>query len=246
MSSKSLVFLCLILKICCTEACISLIIVPTQSSTNDDKLVTIGGRDRPENFVSIVELISPSSNNDECDPTNLNYGVSHHASVLSPDGKMVWCGGIGKNDSVLSKCQVQAPTGETRPFPSMINKRYYLGMSIIDGIIYNFGGWPSGNKMESININTGNQWKEEQNLPFRALDHCFVTIGSKIAVIGGWNGGKLDTMWIYDSIHKNWTRGPSLNVKRHYHSCMVDQKTSTIHVMGGYGQKNDRLSSTEN
>ena len=52
-------------------------------------------------------------------------------------------------------------------------------------------------------------------------------------------------MWIYDTIHKNWTQGPSLNVKRRYHACMVDQKTSTIHVMGGRDQKYQLLISTE-
>ena len=55
----------------------------------------------------------------------------------------------------------------------------------------------------------------------------------------------LDTMWIYDTIHKNWTQGPSLNVKRRQHACMVDLKSSTIHVMGGGDQNNYRLSSTE-
>lgn len=52
-------------------------------------------------------------------------------------------------------------------------------------------------------------------------------------------------MWIYDTIHKNWTPGPSLNVKRNEHACMVDQKTSTIHVMGGYNWSPGLLSSTE-
>ena len=52
-------------------------------------------------------------------------------------------------------------------------------------------------------------------------------------------------MWIYDTIHKNWTQGPSLNVKRAAHACMVDLKTSTIHVMGGWNSNDYRLSSTE-
>ena len=36
-----------------------------------------------------------------------------------------------------------------------------------------------------------------------------------------------------------------MNVKRANHACMVDQKTSTIHVMGGRGQNYNYLSSTE-
>ena len=36
-----------------------------------------------------------------------------------------------------------------------------------------------------------------------------------------------------------------MNVKRADHACMVDLKTSTIHVMGGHDQNWNRLSSTE-
>ena len=38
---------------------------------------------------------------------------------------------------------------------------------------------------------------------------------------------------IYDINDKQWSEGPSLNIKRHEHACMVDPKTETIHVMGG-------------
>ena len=52
-------------------------------------------------------------------------------------------------------------------------------------------------------------------------------------------------MWIYDTILKTWTQGPSLNHKRAEHACMVDLKTSTIHVMGGVDQNYYRVLSTE-
>jgi len=148
-------------------------------------LVIIGGKANSRKFLSNVELISPSSNNDECDPTDLNEEVYAHASVLSSDGNIVTCGGRNKNENDLSKCQIQKSTGETRSFPSMINKRSYFGMSIIDGTIYAIGGFLSWNEMESINIKTGDQWKEEANLPFRVSGHCVVTINKKIVVIGG-------------------------------------------------------------
>ena len=51
---------------------------------------------------------------------------------------------------------------------------------------------------------------------------------------------------IYDTNSKNWTKGPSLNIARINHACMVDPKTDTIHVMGGYDMSNDvSLDSTE-
>ena len=44
----------------------------------------------------------------------------------------------------------------------------------------------------------------------------------------------LDRVMIYDVNDKQWSEVPSLNIKRHQHACMVDRKTETIHVMGGY------------
>ena len=50
---------------------------------------------------------------------------------------------------------------------------------------------------------------------------------------------------IYNTNDKNWTEGPSLNFDRVGHACMVDQKTETIHVMGGSNDDVNRLRSTE-
>ena len=43
---------------------------------------------------------------------------------------------------------------------------------------------------------------------------------------------QMDT-WIFDVHNKTWSEGPSLNLPRAHHACMVDQKTSTIYAMGG-------------
>ena len=167
-----------------------------------DNLVIIGGltlnrrTNRNDNTLSDVELISPSSDNDECDPTDLNEEVAYHASVLSPDGKIITCGGNDKNWNDLSKCQIQTSTGETRSFPSMTDKRAWFEMAIIHGTLYAIGGWSSYNKMESINIMTENQWKDEPDMPFRVTGHCVVTISTKMVVIGGWGGG-VSKLWFY-------------------------------------------------
>ena len=168
-------------------------------------MVIIGGltlnrrTNRNDNTLSDVELISPSSDNDECDPTDLNEEVAYHASVLSPDGKIVTCGGENKIGDHLSKCQIQTSTGETRSYPSMINIRYGFGMAIINGTIYAIGGqngFDRINKMESINIMTENQWKDELDMPFRVTGHCVVTISTKMVVIGGWGEG-VSKVWFY-------------------------------------------------
>ena len=150
-------------------------------------MVIIGGSPGYQIYLSNVELITPSSNNDQCDPTDLNEEVASHASVLSPDGNIISCGGENKPWKPLSKCQIQTTTGETRSFPSLINERAWFGMSIINGTIFAIAGFSSWNKMESINIKTGDQWKEEANTPFRVYGHCVVTINNKIVVIGGYD-----------------------------------------------------------
>ena len=155
-----------------------------------DRLLVIGGRGLNYKFLSDVELVTPSSNNDQCDPTDLNEEVYAHASVVSREGNIVTCGGYNKNWNPSSKCQIETSTGETRFFSSMNYKRYWFGMSIINGIIYAIGGYSSSyNKMESINIKTENHWKVEANMPFEVWSHCVVTINTKIVVIGGRNGG---------------------------------------------------------
>ena len=52
-------------------------------------------------------------------------------------------------------------------------------------------------------------------------------------------------VWIYDVAEKHWTPGPSLKTYRHDHSCMVDQKTETIHVLGGNNYRGLYLKTTE-
>ena len=49
---------------------------------------------------------------------------------------------------------------------------------------------------------------------------------------------------IYDIESKKWTKGPSLNIFRRLHACMVDLNTETIYVMGGWNG-NVPLDSTE-
>ena len=55
---------------------------------------------------------------------------------------------------------------------------------------------------------------------------------------------QIDT-WIFDVNNRTWSEGPSLNLPRAHHSCMVDQKTSTIYAMGGVEISTDPSSSME-
>lgn len=54
-----------------------------------------------------------------------------------------------------------------------------------------------------------------------------------------------DKTWFYDTTNKIWTEGPSFSDPRYNHACMVDQKTSTIHIMGGLDRNDNILYSTQ-
>ena len=73
----------------------------------------------------------------------------------------------------------------------MTGRRSNFGMVNIKGIIYAIGGDPSYDTMETINIETGNQWQKE-SLPFKVDEHCVVNINTTIILIGGRNRQNLD------------------------------------------------------
>lgn len=217
----------------------------------DDNLLLYGGLQygcsRVNGYLSDVELVSLDSDNKKCDPIDLFYEVRDQETIITPKG-ILTCGGTKINWNTLSSCTLQTTSGDTRFFPSMNSKRRWFGMVSIDDMIYAIGGYPSDDTMESINIKDGTQWKQEF-MPFKVRKHCVVSVNSKVIVIGGkikdTKAIALDETWIYDTNYKNWTQGPSLNIKRKYHSCMVDRKTSTIYVMGGRDQIPNDFSSTE-
>ena len=131
--------------------------------------------------LSDVEAVSIDEDGINCDPTDLPYKVSYHASVYSSvlEG-IVTCGGDDENWNTLSKCILQ-----TNQFPSLISKRYGLSLTAISDKIFAIGGYPNIDTMETINLNTADrQWKKEK-LPFSVYDHCSVGLGNKIIVTGG-------------------------------------------------------------
>ena len=69
----------------------------------------------------------------------------------------------------------------------MVNKRFLFGMVNVNGIIYSIGGKGSETTMETIELNHGTKWKEEE-MPFGIGSPCVVNLGAKIYVIGGYSG----------------------------------------------------------
>ena len=57
-------------------------------------------------------------------------------------------------------------------------------MTSISSNINAIGGYQNWNTMETINLNTDKQWKQEE-LPFSVVAHCSVVLGNMIIVTGG-------------------------------------------------------------
>ena len=138
-------------------------------------------------YLSDIEAVNINDDNMNCDPTDLPYKVAYHASVYTPvlDG-ILTCGGRDKNYNVLSKCVILRKGNDSNHFPALNSKRYRLSLTSISDTIYAIGGYPNKNTMETINLNTDKQWKQEE-LPFSVFSHCSVGQGNKIIVTGGWD-----------------------------------------------------------
>ena len=148
-----------------------------------------------DGFLSNIEAVNLDDDNLNCDPTDLPYKVEGHASVYTPvlDG-ILTCGGEDENGHGLSKCVLQRKGNESNHFPALNSKRYGLSLTSISDTIYAISGYPNYNTMETINLNSGKQWKQEE-LPFSVSWHCSVKLGNKIIVTGGtdenWNVSKI-------------------------------------------------------
>ena len=132
--------------------------------------------------------MSFNTNNEGCDTLYLKHSVLYHATVASSKG-VITCGGLN-GGFWASKCLLLDSNGQTS-FPSMTGRRSNFGMVNIKGIIYAIGGDPSYDTMETINIETGDQWQKE-SLPFKVDEHCVVNINTTIILIGGRNRQNLD------------------------------------------------------
>ena len=159
-----------------------------------DHLLVIGGQTDPGTHtrLSDIELLTFDENYNECNVPDLDEPVCNHASVTSSRG-VITCGGL-RNVTSSSKCAILY-SGETSSFPSMVKKRSDFGIVNVNETLYSIGGesynlkFPSYNTMETINLKNGTEWTLEE-IPFSAADHCTLTIGYKIYVVGG-NFGRM-------------------------------------------------------
>ena len=145
-----------------------------------DNLVVIAGYG--SGHLSDVELVSIQTNNNLCDPLDLDYTVYYHSSVGTLIGVLT-CGGITASGTT-SKCILQTKEGQTTPFPSMKRERWYFGLGIVNDMVYAVGGAGGETTMEKINFKTDSDWTLT-NLQFSVYGHCLATTTKSLVITGG-------------------------------------------------------------
>ena len=150
--------------------------------TGDNLVVIAGYRGIGSRYLNDVEHVSTQNNSNLCNPMDLDYTVSAHASVATALG-ILTCGGFTASGS-LSKCTLQTKEGQTTSFPAMRRERNYFGLGIVNDIVYAVGGSTGGTTMEKIDYKTDSEWTIT-NLPFSVSLHCLTTTTSSIIITGG-------------------------------------------------------------
>ena len=106
---------------------------------------------------SSVELKSISSNK-SCRIQSLNYGLTYHASVVTPIG-VITCGGKTLYGRARKECVRLTDQNTWVPFPSMNVPHFLFEIIVIGEILIAFGDDDSGNVFEMINWRSENKWK---------------------------------------------------------------------------------------
>ena len=107
--------------------------------------------------------------------------------------------------------------------------------SLWDGGWLVTGGDDSSSKLSSVLVYSNDEWQEYTSLPVGLDEHCQVTVGSDVFVIGGLirNGGSSAVSTVYKLSDGIWTIFSSIKTPRRKHMCSV--LNGTIYVMGGVG-----------
>ena len=150
-----------------------------------DNLVVIAGW-TGSNRLSDIEVVPIETNNDLCNPLDLEYTVHRHSSVGTPAGALT-CGGW-TGSVTTSKCALTTKEGQTTTFPSMKGGRYRFGLGIVNDIIYTVGGLGGETTMERINFKTDSEWTLI-SLPFSVRYHCLATATNSLVITGGKDNG---------------------------------------------------------
>merc|ERR1719320_361582 len=110
------------------------------------------------------------------------------------------------------------------------NRRHNAASSLTPGGDLLVTGGDSRTGYPPSVLHKNNAWEEYASIPEHRVQHCQVTVGDDIFVIGGLHGGfRVGTVYRHRNGH--WTEFSSLKYARDGHVCAV--LDNHVYVMGG-------------
>lgn len=111
--------------------------------------------------------------------------------------------------------------------------RYGGGYVSVNGNMYAAGGYDGNQYVKKVEKYDSSQavWRIEANLPTAAARSSVLAVGTKIYIIGGYNGAALGIVDIYDTDTKEWSKGVEMPIPAYaMGSAVVGNK---IYLFGG-------------
>ncbi len=198
----------------------------------DDHIYCLGGNDLVF-YSRSVERLKISSNDFDC--------TSNNDST---------CNSTNKNKSLLSFSE------QWEQFPEMIEGRSNFAASVIDDIIYVFGGKNNSGAVDKIQVPSSSssswylyspEWERIQNTTMITprYDHAAAVVGNQIYILGGRDNSSwkiLDSVEVFDQTSESFVPGPRMPIALANMAAVVVGKY--IAVIGGcnnfdYGDDDD-------
>jgi N-acetylneuraminic acid mutarotase len=122
--------------------------------------------------------------------------------------------------------------GTSQPGPDMpaaLDKHCQVQMGTS---VYVMGGRGSSGASSSVFMLEGLVWREVSPMLTPRYDLTCIAYGGKIYANGGYGGGSLSTVEIYDPVSNSWQQGPELPVT--LYDAQVINHQDIIYVLGGW------------
>jgi len=191
-------------------------------------------------YLSETRILSlPSFKEVDCQQEFQESGMRFASAGIVMDNNLMVCGGRG-----MSTCRLWTEDGWLESATGF--HRAYAAPSSVDGSLIITGGWdPTTSKhLASTMIYTEDAgWEDFIPLPSPTSQHCQVSVGDTVYIIGGWTGRNSGDTYKLSMSTKQWVKQSSLNTPRGNHGCAAWD--GGVIVVGGAGTGGVILSSVE-
>ncbi len=195
-------------------------------------------------LLAAYERVNPETLESEFFADGL-FRRANHSSVLI-NGGILTCGGRTQNAldrNRTSTCEFFSPDSLTlRKYPSLPERLRTLGMAKIGDQVFAIGGLGDGKPGERFAFSTKTYqldlkkqvWQHVADMPFRR-EGAVVSIGDKIYALGGYNGGVLNTVMVFDVKTSKWEQRKDLPYGLSAFAAVADG--DFIYIFGDYNKR---------